>query len=124
MLTESDSTLHTTLLNDLPKDTKYTLIYLTTPSTLPASTCADQAIIYEPDFNDALHIDLKRNLAAATKPNGTIPDPRPLFEKYQFLSPGMYLFPIFKSQREEKWRLMVLKVSSWVSWWALSSLLF
>lgn len=116
MLTEPDSTLHTTLLKDLPKDTKYTLIYLTTPSTLPASASADQAIIYEPDFNDALHIDLKRNLAAAPELNGTIPDPRPLFEKYQFLSPGMYLFPIFKSQSVEKWSLMVSKVSSWVSW--------
>jgi hypothetical protein len=91
MLMDADSTLHTTLLKDLPKNTKYTLIYLTTPSTLPPAS-AEKPILYEPDFNDALHIDLKRNLAAAPKRNGTIPDQRPLFEQYQFLSPGMFLF--------------------------------
>jgi len=91
MLRERDSTLRTTFQNNLLKDTKYTLIYLTTPSTLPASTSAEKAIIYEPDFNDALHIDLKRNLAAASEHNSTIPDQRPLFEKYQFLSPGLFM---------------------------------
>ncbi len=90
MLTHLDSILHGVFQKDLPKDSKYTFIYLTTPSTLPASsTSNEKAVIYESDFNDALHMDLKRALAT-TKGNGTIPDQRPLFEKYQFFSPGMH----------------------------------
>jgi hypothetical protein len=84
VLTKADSILHGAIQKDLPKGAKYTLIYLTTPS----SPLIEKPIIYESDFHDALHMDLKRNLAPP-RGNGSILDQRPLFEKYQFFSPGI-----------------------------------
>ncbi|KAK3945796.1 BIG/ATPase V1 complex, subunit S1 [Diplogelasinospora grovesii] len=50
---------------------------------------------YEPEFVEAVHMDLKRaeldsEKAGKKKDNGTY-DHRPLFEKYQFFTPGVFM---------------------------------
>jgi hypothetical protein len=64
----------------------YTVIYTTTP---PSGTIEEQT--YEPQFQNPAHVDLKRDRRA--EPSvipwpGVDNDTRPLFEKYQFLTPG------------------------------------
>ena len=68
---------------------KYTVVYTTTP--LPDEVVHDTPS-YEPDFMKPLHTELKRQSAfAETASNETETDLRPLFEKYQFFSPGKLL---------------------------------
>lgn len=87
---ETDSALYP-LLNELPKGYKYTLIYITTPSLTPVSAPSRTDLLrYESDFNEPLHMDLKRNLIARQSSSPS-PDQRPLFEKYQFFNPGLFM---------------------------------
>lgn len=68
----------------------YTVIYTTTPlnATLPSLQVEEP--LYEPEFESQEHLDLKRNLMARVVANGNATDDRPLFEKYQFFTPGKY----------------------------------
>jgi hypothetical protein len=91
-------------LQQLPRGKTYTLLFLSTapPSSLPASPSPmekeaekskskEKSIIYQPDFdNDAVHMDLKRNLAPP-RGDGPFSDQRPLFEQYQFFNPGLFM---------------------------------
>lgn len=91
-------------LQQLPLGKTYTLLFLSTapPSSLPASPSPmekdaekskskEKSIIYQPDFdNDAVHMDLKRNLAPS-RGDGPFSDQRPLFEQYQFFNPGLFM---------------------------------
>ncbi|KPM41657.1 hypothetical protein AK830_g4915 [Neonectria ditissima] len=50
--------------------------------------------VYLPDFDDNLSMDLKRDLRSSPMRrdvNGTERDRRPLFEKYQFFTPGIFM---------------------------------
>ncbi|KAJ5035328.1 uncharacterized protein L3040_007803 [Drepanopeziza brunnea f. sp. 'multigermtubi'] len=69
--------------------TQYTVIYHTTPADVVAEQGTEQ-IVYEASFEDVVHMDLKRDLSAREK-NATVGDVRPLFEKYQFFSPGLFM---------------------------------
>ncbi|KAI9046489.1 hypothetical protein LZ554_009236 [Drepanopeziza brunnea f. sp. 'monogermtubi'] len=69
--------------------TQYTVIYHTTPADVVAEQGTEQ-IVYEASFEDVVHMDLKRDLGAREK-NATVGDVRPLFEKYQFFSPGLFM---------------------------------
>ncbi|KAF8850531.1 BIG1-domain-containing protein [Acephala macrosclerotiorum] len=89
MVGDADSALYP-LLAELPKGYKYTLIYATTPSLAPAQPDHTEMVRYESTFDEALHMDLKRNLQAR-KDDGATPDQRPLFEKYQFFNPGLFM---------------------------------
>jgi hypothetical protein len=91
-------------LQQLPLGKTYTLLFLSTapPSSLPASPspmekeaekskAKEKSIVYQPDFdNDAVHMDLKRNLAPS-RGDGPFSDQRPLFEQYQFFNPGLFM---------------------------------
>jgi hypothetical protein len=93
-------------LQQLPLGKTYTLLFLSTapPSSLPASPSPmekeaekskskskEKSIIYQPDSdNDAVHMDLKRNLAPP-RGDGPFSDQRPLFEQYQFFNPGLFM---------------------------------
>lgn len=66
----------------------YTFILLSTPSTKVEEV--DEGSVYEAAFNDPVHMDLKRSLYARADNSTTKSDQRPLFEKYQFLTPGMW----------------------------------
>ncbi|UNI19155.1 hypothetical protein JDV02_005364 [Purpureocillium takamizusanense] len=62
----------------------YTFLFYSTPSE-PA---------YEPEFVNPLHMDLKRDMEGTPivrNTNSTQRDTRPLFEKYQFFTPGIFM---------------------------------
>ncbi|KAI5461084.1 BIG/ATPase V1 complex, subunit S1 [Mariannaea sp. PMI_226] len=70
-------------IDDIATSDSYTLLYMTT-SGEPA---------YEPEFVDPVRMDLKRDLRShmvREDKNRTI-DNRPLFEKYQFFTPGIFM---------------------------------
>jgi hypothetical protein len=48
-------------------------------------------MLYEPAFEEPVHMELKRQLVARIPPQTKSNDTRPLFEKYQFFTPGMLL---------------------------------
>lgn len=88
ILGDEDSTLYTKIFQELKNHKQYTVIYTTTPSNILID---DQPLVaYEPSFTESFHMDLKRNFGASES-NETAYDPRPLFEKYQFLSPGLFM---------------------------------
>jgi hypothetical protein len=63
----------------------YTFIYLSSPSEP----------IYEADFGEPLHVELKRravSMPVRRAKNETDWNNLPLFEKYQFFTPGMGFF--------------------------------
>ncbi|KAL3957901.1 hypothetical protein ACCO45_008479 [Purpureocillium lilacinum] len=71
-------------IDSVTKSGSYTILFYSTPSE-PA---------YEPEFVDSLHMDLKRDMEGtprAGNKNSTQRDTRPLFEKYQFFTPGIFM---------------------------------
>ena len=70
------------------------MIYITTPST-----SSHDDMLYEAKFQDPVHMDLKRQLMVRYPTNTTTNDTRPLFEKYQFFTPGMFLCPLWSLRR-------------------------
>jgi hypothetical protein len=88
-LSEHDTDLHAAILKDMRKYT-YTVIYTTTPAS---GNVAYSGPSYEAVFMEPVHMDLKRQsgLAGVRDNNSTLYDSRPLFEKYQFLSPGLFM---------------------------------
>ena len=84
---------------------KFTIIYTTTPLTsakaLPSSHSPEDSnsepdTVYQMDnsiFQSPLHLDLKRDLSNKRDSSGdkpVLPD-GPLFERYSFLSPGLFM---------------------------------
>lgn len=83
-----DSYLHNIL--SVISTSKYTVVYTT---TAVSSKTDIHRISYEPDFEQPLRMEMKRASevapAASSSSNSSLPFPNaPLFEKYQFLSPG------------------------------------
>lgn len=80
--------MYTQILKDIEVGYKYTVIYLSTPPSSPIQSDVE-SLAYQPEFPNPAHLDLKRNLRI-TQDNSSsnVPDFRPLFEKYQFLTPG------------------------------------
>lgn len=78
-------------LIDLLPTEKYTLLYTTSPlsKTFVPSTP------HSSSFTSPLHMEMKRaNPIAApftASENSTLPAGAPLFERYQFLSPGLFM---------------------------------
>ncbi|KAH7306063.1 BIG/ATPase V1 complex, subunit S1 [Rhexocercosporidium sp. MPI-PUGE-AT-0058] len=91
MVEDLDSKLYQHL-HALSTGPKYTFILLSTqPSDITPEQTTEKAIIYEPKFMEPLHMDLKRDIYARERNvSGTV-DRRPLFEKYNFLSPGLFM---------------------------------
>lgn len=70
------------ILESITKGKSYTILFFASP----------QEPLYEPDFAEPLHIVVKRDENTAglrQAKNETEIDRRPLFEKYQFFTPGM-----------------------------------
>ncbi|KAK2630029.1 hypothetical protein QTJ16_000849 [Diplocarpon rosae] len=77
------------LFKNLP-GSSYTVIYHTTPAAIvPGQT--EKQTTYEASFAEPLHMDLKRNLWSRGRAETNSTDSKPLFEKYQFLSPGLFM---------------------------------
>lgn len=70
-------------------NSKYAVIYTTTPRTGEAEDVLHEQYRYEMDdlFPSSVHTELRRDVEAHAS-NGT--SDLPLFEKYQFLSPGVF----------------------------------
>lgn len=88
--TKTDATEHSTLFKSLSHSLPYTVLYLTTPNPHPTSAPHEE-MLYEPAFEEPVHMELKRQLEARIPPKTTTNDTRPLFEKYQFFTPGTFL---------------------------------
>jgi hypothetical protein len=78
-------------LLDMIPSSNYTVLYTTSPSV----SISDEKKEYTTDFDtqEALHTDLRRDLGSAAKNssgNSTLVD-GPLFHRYQFFTPGMWL---------------------------------
>lgn len=77
---------------DLLPSPKYTVIYTTSPLSTTHHSVIEEFQVYEMDstFAAPLHMDLKRDFlvrASNSSGNDTLVD-GPLFERYQFLTPG------------------------------------
>ncbi|RDW74119.1 hypothetical protein BP5796_07561 [Coleophoma crateriformis] len=83
-LSDNDAALFK-FVEQLPKES-YTVIYTTSPVT----SIIEESSPYDPVFQEAFHMDLKRDLTGSKKTNSTR-DPRPLFEKYNFFSSGLFM---------------------------------
>ncbi|KAK2755498.1 hypothetical protein FQN54_006435 [Arachnomyces sp. PD_36] len=89
-LAENDAFLATVL--ELIPSSHYTVIYTTTPRQSVESD-ETESFIYEMDADigrDPIHIDLKRDMSAHSRQNEESSN-LPLFEVYQFLSPGVFM---------------------------------
>lgn len=74
----------TAQLEAITSGDSYTILFYATP----------REPLYEPDFIEPVHMDMKRdsdNTPLPHKSNGTEFDKLPLFEKYQFFTPGRLL---------------------------------
>jgi hypothetical protein len=75
----------------------YTVLFVGTPSTRPKTASASKKVsgsektIYESEFIEPLHMDLKRDVSEGSKAGNATRDTRGLFEKYQFFTPGIFM---------------------------------
>ena len=83
-----DPALQMNVLKDIRKSYSYTFILFSTPSGSIEEH--NESPAYEAAFNDPVHMDLKRNLYTREANSTKDYDARPLFEKYQFLTPGEF----------------------------------
>lgn len=74
------------VLDHIPSS-KYTLIYVTTPREYENDDLSSINYSSEDDLQEPIHQDLKRDFAESRQDGTT--DNRSLFQKYQFLSPGI-----------------------------------
>lgn len=88
----------------------YTILYT-------AGSRTEEATGYTPEFHDSIRTELKRQVQHARKTNNTAFDNLPLFEKYQFFTPGSYF-----SGHECIPSTVLIFTSQASSWRSLSSL--
>lgn len=77
-LADSDAILSKSL-DKLTSSDSYTILFVGTPG--------EQT--YDPEFDDRLRMELKRDVSSSG--NESKRDTRPLFEKYQFFTPGIFM---------------------------------
>ncbi|KAM5342721.1 hypothetical protein ACJ41O_013687 [Fusarium nematophilum] len=84
-LNEQDRTVQE-MVQKLRQSKSYTVLYVGTPR-------AGEKKVYEPEFVEPGRVDLKRSLMGSTRrdDNETVIDRRPLFQKYQFFTPGIFM---------------------------------
>ncbi|OBT59240.1 hypothetical protein VE04_00434 [Pseudogymnoascus sp. 24MN13] len=89
---------HDVILQELVaqfKGRSYAVLFATTPvnSKAPAPVVHDSVSDvpnYESEFQEPLHSEIKRQTGAMRRADGTV-DAGPLFEKYQFFTPGIFM---------------------------------
>ncbi|PWY69555.1 BIG1-domain-containing protein [Aspergillus heteromorphus CBS 117.55] len=77
------------IIERLPEPKKYTILYVTSPRE-PQNSTTD---VYESEGNsyqDPVHMDLKRDYSAHDRRETPAPN-KPLFQEYQYLTPGIYM---------------------------------
>lgn len=85
-MVDSDTSIFKNVLSQITKY-KYTIIFTTIP---PEYTNADLSSI-DDLTPESLHTELRREIQARAHNISVGADLRPLFEKYQFLSPGLFM---------------------------------
>lgn len=75
------------------KGRDYLVVYATTPrEDIESNATPHGGAAYEPEFQEPLKMEIKRATGYIRGDNSTKIDRRPLFEKYQFFTPGkLYL---------------------------------
>ncbi|KAG0645395.1 big1 [Hyphodiscus hymeniophilus] len=92
VLADNDARLHQHL-TELVKGYRYTVVYTSTPpfSPIQPSSKSAEVPLYESEFQNREHLDLKRDLRIREDNTSSNADTSPLFEKYQFLTPGLFM---------------------------------
>ncbi|KAJ5658300.1 BIG/ATPase V1 complex subunit S1 [Penicillium longicatenatum] len=80
------------IIDRLPSDSKYTLLYVTSPREFPES----DSVVYEPsdEFNqEGMHMDLKRDYSSYSSASSSSESDRrsSLFDEYQYFTPGIFM---------------------------------
>lgn len=89
------------IIERLPSDSKYTLLYITSPREFPES----DSVVYDSssEFNqDSSHMELKRDYSARSSYSSAADSAdrrRSLFDEYQYFTPGSYPILRFTSHR-------------------------
>jgi hypothetical protein len=79
-------------ISQLAPHGKFTLIYTTTPPTKKPVVSHQPAYEMEDPFGDAVQMELKRDLSLHGRANNDgSQDDGGLFERYQYLSPGLFM---------------------------------
>ncbi|KIN03857.1 hypothetical protein OIDMADRAFT_51791 [Oidiodendron maius Zn] len=80
---------HKSELSAITAEHSYTIIWTTTPLSGDGAEVEE----YQPEFQDPAHMELKRDLSEGVFDVRVADDidPRPLFEKYQFFTPGLFM---------------------------------
>ncbi|KAJ8059315.1 hypothetical protein OCU04_012276 [Sclerotinia nivalis] len=88
---DQDVMLNSAFYEHLPSGPEYTVIYTTTPVDSVLSQKEPELDVYEAVFDASAHFDLKRDFRIRADNSTDSPDNRPLFEKYQYFTPGIFM---------------------------------
>ncbi|KAF2166452.1 hypothetical protein M409DRAFT_23092 [Zasmidium cellare ATCC 36951] len=99
VLGDTDASIENTLSERLSNHTSHVIIYVSVPFAHETSEDVKQQQDYrmdEPPFHEVMHTDLKRDLERGLRRrqdsgNDDFQRDLPLFEKYQFLTPGIFM---------------------------------
>ncbi|RAL60929.1 hypothetical protein DID88_010027 [Monilinia fructigena] len=90
-LNDQDIMLNSVFYEHLSSGPEYTVIYTTTPIRFVLEQDVPESAIYQAEFDATAHIDLKRDFRVRADNSIKAPDRRPLFEKYQYFTPGIFM---------------------------------
>ncbi|KAB8305152.1 hypothetical protein EYC80_004445 [Monilinia laxa] len=90
-LNDQDIMLNSVFYEHLSSGPEYTVIYTTTPIGFVLEQDVPESAIYQAEFDATAHIDLKRDFRVRADNSTNAPDTRPLFEKYQYFTPGIFM---------------------------------
>ncbi|KAF7895752.1 uncharacterized protein EAF01_009714 [Botrytis porri] len=88
---DQDYMLNNVYYQHLPSGPEYTVIFTTTPVGSVLEQHNSELPVYNAEFDSTSHIDLKRDFRIRADNSTTEPDRRPLFEKYQYFTPGIFM---------------------------------
>ncbi|QSZ29805.1 hypothetical protein DSL72_004323 [Monilinia vaccinii-corymbosi] len=90
-LNDQDVMLNSFLYEHLSSGPEYTIIYTTSPIGSVLEQDVTDYEIYNAEFEATAHIDLKRDFRIRADNSTKAADTRPLFEKYQYFTPGIFM---------------------------------
>ncbi|ESZ94597.1 hypothetical protein SBOR_5008 [Sclerotinia borealis F-4128] len=90
-LNDQDVMLNSVFYEHLSRGPEYTVIYTTTPLGSVLQQDEPELPIYNAEFDATAHIDLKRDFRIKSDNSTNAHDTRPLFEKYQYFTPGIFM---------------------------------
>ncbi|KAJ5127369.1 BIG/ATPase V1 complex subunit S1 [Penicillium atrosanguineum] len=88
-LSENDGLL-ADILERIPSDSTYTLLYATSPREFPET----DSVVYESNegsYPESIHMELKRDYSSNPSANSESDRRESLFDEYQFFTPGIFM---------------------------------